>query len=101
MTAAAMTGPPDSPVRLVPAAATAAAAFPGLADPRIGTAQILSQLGGELPAGRVHRPRRRDRCQDLPGLACGDLARHAVGHQLAQHLVQPQATWVRARPRSG
>jgi hypothetical protein len=63
--------------------------LPGLADPRIDPAQILSQLGGELPAHRVHRSRWRDRSQDLPGLACGDLAGHAAGHQLAQHLVQP------------
>jgi hypothetical protein len=50
MTAAAMTGPtpnsPNSPVRLVPAARTAAAAFfRGLADPGVGAAQILGELG--------------------------------------------------------
>jgi hypothetical protein len=60
-----------------------------LADPDVDAAQILGELGGELPAGRLHRPRWRDRGQDLPGLACGDLAGHAAGHQLAQHLVQP------------
>jgi hypothetical protein len=62
---------------------------PGLADPGVEAAQILGQLGGELPAGRGRRPRWRDRLPEPGGLACGDLAGHAAGHQLAQHLVQP------------
>ena len=61
----------------------------GLADPRVDPAQVLGELGGELPAGRVHRPRRCDRLQEPGGLACGDLPGDAAGHQLAQHLVQP------------
>ena len=47
------------------------------------SAQVLSQLGGELPAGRLHRPRWRGRLHEPGGLACGDLAGHAAGHQPA------------------
>ena len=63
--------------------------LPGLADRRVSTAQVLGELGGELPAGRLHRVGRRDRFQDAPGMACGDLLGHSAGDQLAQHLVQP------------
>ena len=81
MTAAAMTGPtPNSPVRLVPAARTAAASLlPGLADLDVDAAQVLGELGGELPAGCLHRPRRRDRFQDARGPAGGDLPGDAAG----------------------
>jgi len=59
--------------------------LPGLADRRAGAAQIHGELGGELPAGRRHRACWRDRCQDLTGLACGDLLAEAAGHQLGSH----------------
>jgi hypothetical protein len=100
VTAAAVTGPaPDSPVRLVRAARTAMASFFLVPPVRVPVPRRSSvNPGGEFPAGRLHGARRRDRCQDLRGLACGDLLGYAAGHQLAQHGVQRQAT--RARPRS-
>ena len=86
MTAAAMTGPtPNSPVRLVPVAATAVASLlAGLADPGVDAAQVLDEGRGELAAGRRHRVRRCDRRQDPGGLACGDRLGDAAGDQLAQ-----------------
>ena len=87
MTAAAMTGPtPNSPVRPVPAARTAAAAF--FLVWRIA-AQVLGELGGELPAGSRDGVGRHDRCQDVRGLTRSDLLGDTAGDQLAQHLVQP------------
>ena len=58
MTAAAMTGPtPNSPVRLVPAAADRGGELlAGLADPGVDAAQVLEEGRGELAAGRLHRP---------------------------------------------
>jgi len=90
MTAPAMTGPaPNSPVRLVPAARTAAVVSSWSGGSGCQAAQILGELGGKLQVGRLHRPCWCDRCQDLSGLACGDLLADAAGDQLAQHLVQP------------
>lgn len=63
--------------------------LPGLADLGVDAAQILGEFGGKLQVGRFHRPCWGDRCQDLPGLARGDLLADAAGDQLAQHLVQP------------
>jgi len=103
MTAATMTGPTPNPGQAGPGRPDRGGGFlPGLADPRVDAAQILRKLGEEPPAGRVHHPRRRDRLQDLPGLACGDLPRNAAGHQLAQHLVQPARPAIReAHARDG
>jgi hypothetical protein len=81
---------PEQPGQTGPGCPDCGSGFlPGLPDPGVDAAQILGELGGELPAGRRHRPCWCDRCQDLPGLACGDLPGDAAGDQLAQHLVQP------------
>jgi hypothetical protein len=67
------------------------AAAPGRGDvlPALAAGQVLGELGGELPAGRLHRAGRGYCFQDLGGLACGDLLGHATRDQLAQHRVQP------------
>ena len=69
-----MTGPtPNSPVRLVPAAATAAASYFRLADRPAGAAQILGELGGAGATehrfeGRHHDDRFGFTCAAPPGV---------------------------------
>jgi hypothetical protein len=63
--------------------------LPGVADPGVDAAEVLGDPGGEFAAGSLHGARWRDRCQDVRGLACGDLPGHAAGHQLGQHGVEP------------
>src|SRR5262245_391258 len=47
------------------------------------------ELGGELAAGRLHRPGRRDALQELPGLSCADPLPDTTGDQLAPRGVEP------------
>ena len=91
MTAAAMTGPtPNSPVRLVPARLHGGSELlPGLAQLGVDAAQVLEERGGELAAGRVHRPGWRDRVQQPGGGGRGDRLGDPAGDQLAQHRMQP------------
>jgi hypothetical protein len=91
MTAAAMTGPtPNSPVRLVPVAWTAAASFlPGLADLGVDAAQVIKERRGELAARGRHRVRRRDLLQDPGSVGRVDRLADTAGDQVTQHGAQP------------
>ena len=86
-----MTGPtPKSSVRVVPDARTAAVSFFLVSRSWASRRRRSSEeLGGELAAGRVHGPGRRDRVQEPGGVSCGDLLGDAARDQLAQHRVQP------------
>ena len=86
-----MTGPtPNTSVRLVPDAVTAAASF-------LLTSRSWASGGGCQPAARRRArsapgstaPRGRIWLEDPGGLACGDLVRDPAGNQLAQHRVEP------------
>jgi len=55
----------------------------GVAHLRVDAAQIGHELGRELVAGRGDRAARRDRGQQLRGLACGDLLAEAARQQPA------------------
>jgi hypothetical protein len=67
----------------------------------IDAAQVIEECGGELAAGRLHRPGRRDRCQELGDVACCDLladdTRGISSHSAA---CRRQAIWVQVRPES-
>ena len=91
MTAAAMTGPtPNSPVRLVPAAATAAASFLRVSRIRASTPRRSSMKS----AASSRRATATASCgvidlQQVRGVSCGDRLGNAARNQLAQHRVQP------------
>jgi hypothetical protein len=88
---AAMTGPtPKISVTVVPDARTAAASL-FLVSRRLGVdaAQVVQEVGGELPAGDLNRSGRLGLLQDMSCLSCGYLLGDATGNQFAEHGVEP------------
>ena len=74
--------------------------LPGRAQLRVNAAQVLKERGGELAAGRIHRPRGHDRAQQPGGGRRGDRLGDPAGDQLAQHRVQQAHHLGTVRPRS-
>src|SRR5690349_22474604 len=66
----------------------------------VQVADAGQQFGGELPARLGGRARWPNLAEDPGCTACGDLVRDPAGHQIAEHGVQRQAAWLRARDRS-
>ena len=54
--------------------------LPGRAQLRVDAAQVLKERGGELAAGRIHRPRGHDRAQQPGGGRRGDRLGDPAAH---------------------